>query len=50
MLANGWKMGRVELAHLCPIEGVDVVITGESADPAVVEALRKRDCEVRIVA
>jgi DeoR family transcriptional regulator of aga operon len=49
VLADGSKVGRVELAHLCPIEDVDLVITGESADAAVVEALRKRDCEVRTV-
>ena len=49
VLADGSKIGRVELAHLCPIEDVDLVITGESADGGVVEALRKRDCEVRTV-
>ena len=48
-LADGSKLGRTELAHLCPVERVDLVITGESADPAVVEELRERDCEVRIV-
>ncbi len=50
VLADGSKIGRVELAHLCPIEELDLVITGESADPAVIEALRKRECEVRVVA
>jgi DeoR family transcriptional regulator, aga operon transcriptional repressor len=49
VLADGSKIGRVELAHLCPIEEVDLLITGESADEGVVEALRKRDCEVRLV-
>ena len=49
MLADGGKIGRVDLAHLCPIDQIDMVITGESADPAVVEALRKRGCEVRVV-
>ena len=49
VLADGSKIGRTELAHLCPIERVDLVITGESADPLAVEELRKRDCEVRIV-
>jgi DeoR family transcriptional regulator of aga operon len=48
-LADGSKIGRTELAHLCPIEAVDLVITGESADRAVVEQLRERGCEVRIV-
>jgi DeoR family transcriptional regulator of aga operon len=49
ILADGGKIGRVELAHLCPIEDVDMVITGRSADPSVVHALRERDCDVRIV-
>jgi DeoR family transcriptional regulator of aga operon len=48
VLADGGKIGRVELAHLCPVDQIDMVITGESADPAVVEALRKRGCEVRV--
>jgi DeoR family transcriptional regulator of aga operon len=50
VVADGSKIGRTELAHLCPIERVDLVITDESADPAVVEQLRERGCEVRIVA
>src|SRR3954466_2864053 len=49
VLADGSKIGRTELAHLCPIDRVDLVITGDSADPQVVEQLRKRDCEVKIV-
>src|SRR4051794_27481373 len=49
VLADGSKIGRTELAHLCPIDRVDLVITGESADPQVVEQLRKRECEVTIV-
>ena len=49
VLADGGKIGRVDLAHLCPVDQIDMVITGESADPAVVEALRKRGCEVRVV-
>ena len=49
MLADGGKIGRVDLAHLCPIDQIDMVITGESADPAVVEALRKHGCEVNVV-
>ena len=49
VLADGGKIGRVDLAHLCPVDQIDMVITGESADPAVVEALRKRGCEVDVV-
>ena len=49
VLADGSKLGRVEVAQLCSVDDVDMVITGRSADPAVVEALRERDCEVRVV-
>ena len=48
MLADGSKLGRIELAHLCPIEAVDMLITGDSADPDVVDALSERGCEVVI--
>ena len=49
VLADGSKLGRVEVARLCGIGDVDMVITGPSADPAVVEALRDRGCEVHVV-
>ncbi len=49
VLADGSKLGRIELSRLCAVDEVDMVITGESADPAVVEALRERGCDVRVV-
>ncbi|MGH3001480.1 MAG: DeoR/GlpR family DNA-binding transcription regulator [Gaiellaceae bacterium] len=49
VLADGSKLGRVEVARLCGIDDIDTVITGSSADPAVVDALRDRGCEVRVV-
>ncbi len=49
VLADGSKLGRVEVARLCGIGDVDMVITGRSADPAVVEALRDRGCDVQVV-
>jgi DeoR family transcriptional regulator, aga operon transcriptional repressor len=49
VLADGSKIGRVELAHLCDVEDVNLVVTGDSADPGVVEALRERGAEVRLV-
>jgi DeoR family transcriptional regulator, aga operon transcriptional repressor len=48
VLADGSKLGTVALARLCPLEAVDLVITGRSADPAAVDALRERGCDVRI--
>jgi DeoR family transcriptional regulator of aga operon len=49
VLADGSKLGRVEVARLCAIDDIDMVITGRSADLAVVEALRDRGCDVRVV-
>jgi DeoR family transcriptional regulator of aga operon len=46
VLADGSKLGTVHLARLCDIGEIDTVITGASADPAVVEDLRERDVEV----
>jgi DeoR family transcriptional regulator, aga operon transcriptional repressor len=49
VLADGSKLGRVEVARLCGIDDVDMVVTGRSADPAVVDALRDRGCDVQVV-
>ena len=49
VLADGGKVGRIELAHLCPVEEIDILITGESADPEALDSLRERGCEVRVV-
>jgi DeoR family transcriptional regulator, aga operon transcriptional repressor len=48
VLADGSKIGRIELAQLCAVDEIDMVITGESASPPVVAALRERGCEVVI--
>ena len=48
VLADGSKLGQVEVARLCDIAAVDMVITGRSADAAVVEALRDRGCDVQV--
>jgi len=48
VLADGSKLGRVEVARLCGLGDLDMVITGSSADPAVVDALRDRGCDVRV--
>lgn len=49
VLADGSKLGRVEVARLCEIGGIDMVITDRSADPVVVDALRDHGCDVRVV-
>ncbi len=50
VLADGSKLGTVHLARLCGAEDVDAVITGPSADPAVVDDLRQRDVDVVVAA
>jgi DeoR/GlpR family transcriptional regulator of sugar metabolism len=49
VLADGSKVGQTELALLCPVERIDVLLTGESADAAVVQRLGEQGCDVRIV-
>ena len=47
VLADGSKIGQVELCRVCGVDEVDLVITGESADPQVVEALREHGARCR---
>ena len=49
VLADGRKLGRVDLAQICPIGEADILITSSSADPDVVAALRATGLEVLIV-
>jgi DeoR family transcriptional regulator, aga operon transcriptional repressor len=46
IIADGSKVGGIELAKLCNIDEIDMLITDSSADPAVLNALRERDLEV----
>lgn len=48
VLADGSKIGAVELAPLCDISDVDLLITGDSVDPEILVALRERELEVRV--
>lgn len=48
VVADGSKIGRVALAHLCSIDQVDVLITGGSADAEVLATLRDRGVDVRV--
>ena len=49
LLADGSKVGQTELALLCPVHEIDLLLTGASADPRVAERLHKHGCDVRIV-
>lgn len=46
IVADGSKVGGIELAKLCNIDEIDMLITDSTADPAVLNALRERDLEV----
>lgn len=48
IVADGSKVGRVELAYLCGVDEVDLLITDGSADPAVLNALRERELQVML--
>ncbi|GAA3468470.1 DeoR/GlpR family DNA-binding transcription regulator [Nonomuraea roseola] len=48
VVADSTKLGRVELAPICGLTDVDLLITGESADPAVVAGLRERGLTVEL--
>ena len=48
LVADGSKVGEVELAYLCDVDDVDLLITDNSADPAILAALRERGLEILI--
>jgi DeoR family transcriptional regulator, aga operon transcriptional repressor len=48
IVADGSKVGGIELAKLCSIDEIDLLITDSSADPAILNALRERDLEVML--
>jgi len=48
VLADGSKLGTVHLARLCALDQLDAVVTGSSADPALVEELRERGVDVLV--
>jgi DeoR/GlpR family transcriptional regulator of sugar metabolism len=40
------KFGRRSMAYLCPVEEIDLLVTNESAPPALVDSIRSRGVEV----
>lgn len=42
IVADSSKLGRIELAPICQIDDIDLLITGRAADPEWVAALRDR--------
>lgn len=48
LLVDGSKLGRVGVAHVCAVDELDLVVTGPSAPPSDLEALREAGVEVLI--
>jgi DeoR family transcriptional regulator of aga operon len=48
VLAAGARVGTVQMAPVCAIDDVDVLITGETAEPVALDALRARGVEVTL--
>jgi DeoR family transcriptional regulator of aga operon len=48
-VADGSKVGRASFVRICPIDGVDELITDDGADPVALERIREAGVEVSIV-
>jgi DeoR family transcriptional regulator, aga operon transcriptional repressor len=48
MVADSSKLGVIEMAPICDLAGIDLLITGEQADPDTVKALRERGLEIQL--
>jgi DeoR family transcriptional regulator of aga operon len=49
LVADSSKIGRVELAPICGIDDIDLLITGDSADPGQIIALRQQGLAIELV-
>ena len=49
VVADGSKVGEIEVAKLCELDEINLLITGSSADPDTLEALRFAGLEVMVV-
>ncbi|WP_344826821.1 DeoR/GlpR family DNA-binding transcription regulator [Actinocorallia longicatena] len=48
VVADSAKLGAIEMAPICALSEIDLLITGESADPDLLAVLRDRGLEIRI--
>ena len=48
IVADGSKVGEVELAKVCDIEEVSLLITDPTADPEVVAEIAAAGCQVEL--
>jgi DeoR family transcriptional regulator of aga operon len=49
LVADSSKLGNVELAPVCLLQDIHLLITGKDADPAIVTALRDRGMNIQLV-
>jgi DeoR family transcriptional regulator of aga operon len=50
IVADSSKLGRIELVPICGISDIDLLVTGEQADPGQVLALREQGLTVELAA
>ena len=50
VVADSSKLGRIELVPICGIADIDLLVTGEKADPGQVLALREQGLTVELAA
>jgi DeoR family transcriptional regulator, aga operon transcriptional repressor len=48
LVADGSKIGKIELANMCNLDDIDLLITDNSADPAILNTLREGGLEIMI--
>ena len=48
IVADGSKVGRIELAYLCGVDEIDLLITDSSADPSILNTLREKELQVML--
>jgi DeoR family transcriptional regulator of aga operon len=48
LVADSSKVGQIEVAYLCDVDDIDMLITDAGADAAELEALRERNVEILI--
>jgi DeoR family transcriptional regulator of aga operon len=47
-VADGSKLGEVEVAKICDLSEVSLVVTDASADPSILADLAAIDCDVQV--
>jgi DeoR family transcriptional regulator of aga operon len=48
VVADGSKLGEVEVAKICDLSEVSLVVTDATADPSVLADLAAVDCDVQV--